>query len=126
LAGHRVSTAFSPLDPFRTGFSVLIAPPTPDIADLRVDGRRLQAKAPRGDFQSYRQSDYMLLSIIGAEARGELSMTGIVAGAPRSGKRLLARVRAGSFRPGDRGPTRLAILRGVALPNGSDISGFIR
>jgi hypothetical protein len=71
LAGHRVSTAFSPLDPFRTGFSVLITPPTPDIADLRVDGRRLQAKARRGDFQSYRQSDYVLLSIIGGEARGD-------------------------------------------------------
>jgi hypothetical protein len=71
LAGHRVSTAFSPLDPFRTGYSVLITPPTPNIADLRVDGRRLEAKASRGEFQSYRQSDYVLLGITGGEARGD-------------------------------------------------------
>jgi len=71
LAGHRVSTAFSPLDPFRTGFTVLITPPTPDIAELRVDGRRLQAMAPGGGFRSYRQSDYVLLSIIGDDARGD-------------------------------------------------------
>ena len=42
LAGHRISLAVSPLDPFTAGFSALIAPPAPiGDAALWVEERRL-------------------------------------------------------------------------------------
>jgi hypothetical protein len=71
LAGHRISMASSPLDPFAAGFSALIAPPAPkDLASLRVEDRRLCINAD-GGAQPYRGSDFVLLSIMGTEARGD-------------------------------------------------------
>jgi hypothetical protein len=71
LAGHRISLAISPLDPFIAGFSALIAPPAPeDHKSLRVEERRLYVEAD-GATRPYRDSDFVLLSITGAEARGD-------------------------------------------------------
>jgi len=71
LAGHRVSMASSPLEPFAAGFSALIAPPTPtEITRLRVEDRRLWIEADGGS-RPYRGSDFVLLSITGTEARGD-------------------------------------------------------
>ena len=71
LAGHRISLAISPLDPFTAGFSALITPPAPrcDIS-LRVEDRRLQIEAD-GGARPYCDSDFVLLSIIGTEVRGD-------------------------------------------------------
>jgi hypothetical protein len=71
LAGHRISMALSPLDPFTAGFSALIAPPAPkNETSLRVDDRRLQIEAD-GGARPYYDSDFVLLSITGTEARGD-------------------------------------------------------
>jgi hypothetical protein len=71
LAGHRISLAVSSLDPFTAGFSALIAPPVPaDNKDLRVEERRLCVEAD-GRNRPYRDSDFVLLSITGDEARGD-------------------------------------------------------
>jgi hypothetical protein len=71
LAGHRISLAISPLDPFAAGFSALIAPPAPvDNAMLRVAERRLFVEAD-GGVRPYRESDFVLLSVTGAEDRGD-------------------------------------------------------
>lgn len=71
LAGHRISMAISPLDPFMSGFSALIAPPGPeDDASLRVVERRLYLEANSGT-RPYRDSDFVLLSVTGTEARGD-------------------------------------------------------
>jgi len=71
LAGHRISLATSPFDPFKAGFSALIAPPTPeDPARLRVEDRRLHVET-NGGSQPYRDSDFVLLSMSGSEARGD-------------------------------------------------------
>jgi hypothetical protein len=71
LAGQRISLAISPLDPFTAGFSALIAPPAPaDNTNLRVEERRLYIEAD-GDTRPYRDSDFVLFSIAGAEARGD-------------------------------------------------------
>jgi hypothetical protein len=71
LAGHRISLATSPLDPFTAGFSALIAPPTPeDPTCLRVEDRRLHVET-NGGRRPYRDSDFVLLSMTGTEARGD-------------------------------------------------------
>ena len=71
LAGHRISMASSPFDPFAAGFSALIAPPAPkDPASLRVEDRRLFIRAD-GGARAYRDSDFVLLSIIGTKERGD-------------------------------------------------------
>jgi hypothetical protein len=69
LAGHRISMASSPFDPFAAGFSALIAPPTPkDLTGLLVEDRRLYIEAD-GGARPYRNSDFVLLSITGSEMR---------------------------------------------------------
>ena len=71
LAGHRLSLAISPLDPFAAGFSALIAPPGPaDDAALRVAERRLYVEA-EGGARPYRDSDFVLLGVSGSDARGD-------------------------------------------------------
>lgn len=71
LAGHRISMASSPFDPFAAAFSALIAPPAPkEITRLRVEDRRLWIGADGGS-RPYRDSDFVLLSITGTEARGD-------------------------------------------------------
>jgi TIR domain len=71
LAGHRVSMATSPFDPFTAGYSALIAPPAPaDLVALRVEDRRLYIDADGGS-RPYRDSDFLLLSFTGSEARGD-------------------------------------------------------
>jgi hypothetical protein len=71
LAGHRISLATSPLDPFTTGFSALIVPPAPEEScSLPVDDRRLYV-ATDGDSRPYRDSDFVLLSIAGSADRGD-------------------------------------------------------
>ena len=71
LTGHRISMASSPFDPFAAGFSALIAPLAPkDLASLRVEDRRLFIEAD-GGARPYRDSDFVLLSIIGSEERGD-------------------------------------------------------
>jgi hypothetical protein len=71
LAGHRISLATSPLDPFTAGFSALIVPPAPeDSCSLHVDDRRLYV-ATDGDSRPYRGSDFVLLSIAGSVDRGD-------------------------------------------------------
>ena len=71
LTGHRISLATSPLDPFTAGFSALIAPPTPEDPNrLRVEDRRLSLET-NGGCRGYRDSDFVLLSITGTEARGD-------------------------------------------------------
>jgi hypothetical protein len=70
LAGHRISMAISPLDPFTAGFSALIAPPAPADDGLRVEERRL-CVAVEGGARPYRDSDFVLLGITGSEARGD-------------------------------------------------------
>ena len=71
VAGHRISLANSPFDPFAAGFSALIAPPTPkDLDNLRVEDRRLYMEADGGS-RPYRESDFVLLSIAGTEMRGD-------------------------------------------------------
>jgi hypothetical protein len=71
LAGHRISLATSPLDPFTAGFSTLIAPPAPeDFGCLRVDDRRLYIET-NGESRPYRGSDFVLLSIAGTKERGD-------------------------------------------------------
>jgi hypothetical protein len=70
LAGQRISLAISALDPFTAGFSALIAPPAPDDARLRVEDRRLFVDAG-GAVRPYRESDFVLLSIVGTESRGD-------------------------------------------------------
>jgi hypothetical protein len=73
LAGHRISLATSPFDPFVAGFSALIVPPSPaDPAHLVVQDRRLLVETHEGS-RPYRESDFVLLSITGAEARGDES-----------------------------------------------------
>jgi hypothetical protein len=72
LAGHRISLANTPLDPFTTGFSALVAPPAPhDLSALRVQDRRLYTVAADGAVRPYRESDFALLSISGSDARGD-------------------------------------------------------
>jgi hypothetical protein len=72
LAGHRISIANTPLDPFSAGFSALVAPPAPnDLSALRVEDRRLCIAATDGTTSPYRQSDFVLLSIAASEARGD-------------------------------------------------------
>jgi len=67
LTGHRISMASSPFDPFAAGFSALIAPLAPkDLASLRVEDRRLFIEAD-GGARPYRDSDFVLLSIIGSK-----------------------------------------------------------
>jgi hypothetical protein len=69
LAGHRISTASSPVDPFAAGFSALIAPPAPkDLGNFRVEDRRLYLEDD-GGVQPYRGSDFVLLSMTGTEMR---------------------------------------------------------
>lgn len=69
LAGQRISLATSPLDPFTSGFSALIAPPAPERpADLLVQDRRLFIEGKDG-IMPYRDSDFVLLNIVGSEAR---------------------------------------------------------
>ena len=71
LSGHRIPMAISPLDPFMSGFSALIAPPGPEGgASLRVVERRLYVEA-NGNARPYRDSDFVLLSVTGTEARGD-------------------------------------------------------
>ncbi len=71
LAGHRISLATSPLDPFEAGFSALIAPPAPeDPGSLLVDDRRLYVTTD-GEDRPYRGSDFVLLSIAGSADRGD-------------------------------------------------------
>jgi hypothetical protein len=71
LAGHRVSMAASPFDPFTAGYSALITPPAPtDLVALRVEDRRLYIDADGGS-RPYRDSDFLLLSFTGSEARGD-------------------------------------------------------
>lgn len=71
LAGHRISMANSPFDPFRAGFSALIAPPAPeDLTNLWVRDRRLYVEEG-GRGRPYRDSDFVLLSITGTEMRGD-------------------------------------------------------
>jgi hypothetical protein len=71
LAGHRISLGNSPFDPFIAGFSALISPPTPeDPTRLRIEDRRLYLEA-NGGSRPYRDSDFVLLSITGTEARGD-------------------------------------------------------
>jgi hypothetical protein len=71
LAGHRISLANSPLDPFTAGFSALIAPPAPvDPGCLGVENRRLYIST-NGDSRPYRGSDFILLSIAGTSERGD-------------------------------------------------------
>lgn len=72
LAGHRVSLATSPLDPFAASFSALIVPPAPeDSESLWVESRRLHMVTSNGASRPYRDSDFVLLSITGSEARGD-------------------------------------------------------
>jgi hypothetical protein len=72
LAGQRISLATSPLDPFAAGFSALIVPPAPENSQsLRVESRRLQVVTSDGASRPYRDSDFVLLSITGSEARGD-------------------------------------------------------
>ena len=71
LAGHRISMASSPFDPFTAGFSALIAPPAPkDLSNFRVEDRRLYLEEDGGG-RPYRDSDFVLLSITGTEQRGD-------------------------------------------------------
>jgi hypothetical protein len=74
LAGHRISLATSAFEPFVSGFSVLLAPPAPeDPARLVIEDRRLHLETDSGS-GPYRGSDFVLLSITGAEARGDESV----------------------------------------------------
>jgi hypothetical protein len=74
LTGHRISMASSPFDPFTAGFSALIAPPAPkDLASLQVEDRRLFIEAD-GRARPYRDSDFVLVSIIGTEERGDQNL----------------------------------------------------
>jgi hypothetical protein len=71
LAGHRISMAISPLDPFTAGFSALVAPPGPaNDASLRVEERRLYVEADDGA-RPYCDSDFVLVSVTGTGARGD-------------------------------------------------------
>jgi hypothetical protein len=63
--------AISDLDPLVSGFSALIVPPAPkDPSKVWVDGRRLFFQA-EGEFRPYRDSDFVLLNVVGTESRGD-------------------------------------------------------
>jgi hypothetical protein len=70
LAGLRLSMATSPLDPLTAGFSALITPPGPaDAKQLFVEDRRLLFEKNGSTRVPYRDSDFVLLSVTGSEAR---------------------------------------------------------
>ena len=74
LAGHRISLATSPFDPFVTGFYGMIAPPVPsDVSSLQVRERRLYvgSDASGAGAAPYRDSDFVLLGISGSDTRGD-------------------------------------------------------
>jgi hypothetical protein len=74
LAGQRISLSSSPLDPLKTGFYAMIAPPVPQRPNaLRVRDRRLYvSRGTNGNDETpYEDSDFVLLGISGSEARGD-------------------------------------------------------
>lgn len=72
LAGLRMSLANTPVTPLTAGFSALITPKAPDNAQLSVIERRLHVQSG-GKVAPYRNSDFVLLSVTGDEARGDES-----------------------------------------------------
>jgi hypothetical protein len=77
LAGQRISLSTSPLDPLKTGFYAMIAPPLPQSPGaLRVRDRRLHiSRGGNGNDETpYQDSDFVLLGISGADARGDDSL----------------------------------------------------
>jgi hypothetical protein len=77
LAGQRFSLSTSPLDPLRTGFHAMIAPPTSQSTGvLRVRDRRLYISrgANGNDETPYKDSDFVLLGISSSDARGDESL----------------------------------------------------
>jgi hypothetical protein len=73
LTGHRLSLATSPLDPLKTGFCAMLAPPVPaDRSALAVYDRRLHLRdAASSSFAPYRDSDYVLLGIDASTSRDD-------------------------------------------------------
>jgi hypothetical protein len=70
LAGHRISAAPSPLQPFSAGFSALIVPPTSQKpSDMLVRDGRLYVKNADGVEARYTESDFVLMSVTGSQER---------------------------------------------------------
>jgi hypothetical protein len=77
LAGQRISLTTSPLDPLKTGFYAMIAPPVPQRPSaLRVRDRRLCiSRGTNGNDETpYQDSDFVLVGISGSDARGDDSL----------------------------------------------------
>lgn len=77
LAGQRISLSTSPLDPLKTSFYAMIAPPLPQAPGvLRVRDRRLYVSRGAGgnDETPYQDSDFVLLGVSGSDARGDDSL----------------------------------------------------
>jgi hypothetical protein len=69
LAGLRMSMATSPLDPLKAGFSALITPPGPPDANQLFVSEYALFKEDGETGIPYRDSDFVLLSVTGSEAR---------------------------------------------------------
>jgi hypothetical protein len=70
LAGLRAAMVKSPVEPLLAQYCALITPKAPEISDLSVIRGRLHVKS-NGSTESYRRSDFVLLSIMGSETRGD-------------------------------------------------------
>jgi len=70
LAGIHMSLAPSPLDPFSAGFTALITPPAPPIAQLCVEDRQLKLTID-GGVEHYRGSDFVLIGVHGTQERSD-------------------------------------------------------
>jgi hypothetical protein len=73
LTGHRLSLATSPLDPLKTGYCAMLAPPVPvDKSALAVHDRRLHIRDGAASSDApYRSSDYVLLGIDASTSRDD-------------------------------------------------------
>jgi hypothetical protein len=70
LAGERLALSTSPLDPFKSGYAALIAPPATDVGYLSIRDRRLFIQ-DNDKLVPYRNSDYVLFSVVGQPSRGD-------------------------------------------------------